>query len=248
MKNILEEKFEKYHKRGFITDDPISVPHLFSKKQDIEIAGLFAASIAWGQRKTILKNALRIMNFMDNAPHDFVLSHEPKDLEKMLVFVHRTFNATDLLYFIHFLQFYYQKNDSLEDLFLPTEGSLTVESGLINFHNQFFSLPDFPARTRKHVPTPALKSACKRLCMYLRWMVRQNSEVDFGIWHKIQPSQLVCPLDVHVERHARAFGLLQRKQSDWRAAVELTENLKKFDDKDPVKYDFALFGMGVDKM
>ncbi len=246
---ILNAKVKQYEQFGFIENDPIVVPHLFSQKPDIEIAGLFAAVFAWGQRLTIINKCKDLLARMDNAPHQFVLQHQDSDLKRMLGFSHRTFNDTDLLYFITFLKQHYQKHPSLEAAFSRDvlKTAPTVEKGLIQFRNYFFSLEEAPVRTGKHIASPLSGSACKRLNMYLRWMVRSNSEgVDFGIWHKIKPAQLVCPLDVHSGRVARKLGLLHRQQDDWVAAIELTENLKQFDPKDPVKYDFALFGMGVE--
>lgn len=246
IKRLLDEKVEEFNKPDFIPDDPISIPHRFTKKQDIEIAGLFAATLAWGQRKTIIKNCSRLMEWMDNDPHNFMLHHKENDLKRFLDFRHRTFNPTDLLYFLEFLSWYYKKYLSLEDAFAIAPERETVEEGLVSFHDLFFSLPDFPKRTIKHVSTPAGKSACKRINMYLRWMVRDDKKgVDFGIWKKIRPSQLVCPCDVHVDRVARKLKLIKRKQVDWQTALELTANLRKLDPEDPVKYDFALFGLGV---
>lgn len=246
IKRLLEEKVGEFNRPEFIPDDPISIPHRYKKKQDIEIAGLFAATLAWGQRKTIIKNCNRLMEWMDNDPHTFILDHRENDLKRFLDFRHRTFNPTDLLYFLEFLSWYYRKYPSLEDAFIVPAGNETVEAGLVSFHDLFFSLPDFPKRTIKHVSTPARKSACKRINMYLRWMVRDDKNgVDFGIWKKIRPSQLVCPCDVHVDRVARKLKLIKRKQVDWQTALELTANLRKLDPKDPVKYDFALFGLGV---
>jgi len=187
---------------------------------------------------------------MDNAPYDFILNHKEEDLKRFLDFKHRTFNPTDTLYFIHFLHWFYKSSDSLEHAFMIgiNQNSENIQQGLINFHNLFFSLPDAPWRTRKHVSTPSSKSACKRLNMFLRWMVRNDGHgVDFGIWESIKPSQLVCPCDIHVDRVARRFGLINRKQTDWQTALELTANLKEFDPIDPVKYDFALFGLGVEE-
>lgn len=248
IEKLLNEKYELFNRPNFIANDPISIPHCFSNKQDIEISGLFAATLAWGQRKTIINNCTRLMEWMDNAPHQFLLHHKESDLKRFLEFKHRTFNATDLLYFIEFLSWYYSKYQSLEDAFVVTEDSETVEPGLVSFHDLFFSLPDYPKRTIKHISTPARKSACKRINMYLRWMVRDDKRgVDFGIWKKIKPSQLICPCDVHVERVARKLKLIQRKQVDWQTALELTANLRKFDPNDPVKYDFALFGLGVEE-
>lgn len=247
---LLEKKYREYNKPAFLDNDPVNIPHRFSKKQDIEIAGFFAATLAWGQRVTIIKNTNRLMEWMDESPHDFMLHHQEKDLKRFTGFVHRTFNDTDLLYFIEFFKWFYAKHDSLEEAFLASLSKKAVhtESALIGFHELFFSLEDHPKRTHKHIPTPVRKSTCKRMNMYLRWMVRQDkSKVDFGIWKKIKPAQLLCPLDVHVERHARRLGLISRKQTDWQTVLELTENLRQFDPADPVKYDFALFGMGVEK-
>ena len=243
--DILNFYHDKYNRVNFIEDDPISIPHLFSKKQDIEIAGLFAATLSWGLRKTILKNCNQLMHLMDNHPYDFIQHHSPKDLKALNTFVHRTFNSTDLLYFIAFLKEYYTKEISLEQLFLGAD----VEAGLINFHNTFCSSQDFPQRTKKHVATPQRKSTCKRLNMYLRWMVRKDKNgVDFGLWKTIKPRDLLCPLDVHVENYARKLKLIERPQRDWLTVVELTSNLKEIDAKDPIRFDFALFGMGIEKV
>jgi uncharacterized protein (TIGR02757 family) len=248
LKELLEEKFRQYNQPGFIENDPVVVPHRFRKKQDIEIAALFAATLAWGQRTTIIQSCTRLLALMDNDPHNFVKYHRENDLKRFEKFVHRTFNATDVLYFIEFLRWFYSRHDSLEEAFYTSEYHPDTGSGLVRFHRLFFSLPDYPQRTRKHVPTPERKSACKRLNMLLRWMVRcDNQGVDFGIWKKIKPAQLVCPCDVHVERVARRLGLLRRKQVDWLAALELTQALRTFDPVDPVKYDFALFGLGLEQ-
>jgi len=248
VRDLLDRKFELFNQPSFIPNDPISVPHQFVLKQDIEITAFWTAVLAWGQRKTIINKAQELFHMMGNRPYDFICNHQENDLKPFLHFKHRTFNATDTLYFIHFLkQFYYQHN-SLETAFICpgyTE-QVSTENMLIHFHNSFFPPGDFPHRTKKHVPTPARKSTCKRINMFLRWMVRSDGRgVDFGIWKKIRPAQLICPLDVHVERVARKFGLITRKQTDWITAVELTNNLKQFDADDPVKYDFALFGFGV---
>jgi uncharacterized protein (TIGR02757 family) len=198
---------------------------------------------------TIIRKCKELMAMMDNTPYDFVLNHSAKDLVQLTNFKHRTFNDIDTLYFIEFLRWFYRQNNSLEDAFLPSDQVFSAEKGLIAFHNIFFSIEDSPLRTRKHIPTPERKSTCKRLNMYLRWMVRNDKRgVDFGIWKRIRPADLICPCDVHVDRVARTLGLIRRKQTDWHTAVELTENLKRFNALDPVKYDFALFGMGVEKM
>jgi uncharacterized protein (TIGR02757 family) len=249
LKDFLDEKVALYNTKNFIGLDPISIPHSYTKKQDIEIAGFFAATFAWGQRVTIIKKCKELLQMMDNVPHDFLLNHALSDLKVFEKFKHRTFNATDALYFIESLSHLYKKHRSLEDaFFIPGQSDPIelVEEALINFNAVFFSLPDFPQRTVKHVSTPAKKSACKRLNMYLRWMVRQDTNgVDFGIWKKLSPSQLICPCDVHVERVARKLKLIKRKPLDWQTAVELTANLRLLDPNDPVKYDFALFGLGV---
>lgn len=238
-----------YNQASFIVNDPISIPHRFSKKEDIEIAGLFAAVLAWGQRKTILSKCMDLLDRMDHAPYSFLLHHSEKDLKKMEGFVHRTFSDTDLLYFLHFLKDTYQAKGSLEKAFFPkpdpTENA--VETGLVRFRTDFVNSPWFPRRTGKHISSPASGSACKRLNMFLRWMVRKDQAgVDFGIWNHISPAQLICPCDVHVERNARQFGLVTGKNTNWTMALELTENLKQLDPDDPVKYDFALFGMGAE--
>ncbi|MEO9851159.1 MAG: TIGR02757 family protein [Reichenbachiella sp.] len=245
LKHFLDNNYEKYNQPSFVAEDPISIPRQFTKKQDIEIAGLFAATLAWGQRKTIINKCNELIQMMDGSPHDFILNHQENDLKRFLSFKHRTFNPTDTLFFIDFLNHHYKRHQSLETAFTEDQTG-DIETYLTNFHNSMFAMPDAPDRTRKHVSTPKRKSACKRLNMYLRWMVRKDKRgVDFGIWNTIDPTQLICPLDVHVERVARKLGLLQRKQTDWQAALELTNNLRQLDPLDPVKYDFALFGLGV---
>lgn len=247
LKSFLDQKYEQFNRPSFIEDDPVSIPHRFSKKQDIEIAGLFAALLAWGQRKTIIRKCTELLTVMDDDPHNFVLHHSDRDLKPLRDFKHRTFNATDALYFVEALRHLYAREKSLEKYFVVDKSDETVEQGLINFHNMFFSLPDFPQRTKKHLPTPERKSSCKRINMYLRWMVRRdNKSVDFGIWKTISPAQLICPLDVHVDRVGRKLKLIKRKQTDWQTALELTANLRKLDPADPVKYDFALFGLGIE--
>jgi uncharacterized protein (TIGR02757 family) len=248
LKTFLDEKAALYNNRGFIPTDPISIPHRFTQKQDIEIAGFFAALFAWGNRTIIINKCNELLALMDHAPYDFMRNHSDGDLKKFLHFKHRTFNATDLLYFISFFQYYYSQHLSLESAFsiFLSKDSETVEKALFHFHHYFFSLPYAPDRTRKHIATPERGSHCKRLNMFLRWMVRSdNNGVDFGIWNEIKPAQLVCPVDVHVARVARRLNLLHAKQLNWTAALELTRQLKAFDPEDPVKYDFALFGLGI---
>lgn len=249
LKNFLDEKVEQYNQIEFIANDPISIPHQFSKKQDIEIMGFFAAVLAWGQRTAIKNSCKKLVKLFNNAPHDFITNHKDSDLIPFLGFAHRTFNDTDLLYVIAFLKHYYVQNQSLETAFSKhiSQNDYNIEKALIGFEHTFFSLPDFPNRTRKHIATPERKSACKRLNMYLRWMVRSDKNgVDFGIWKNILPSQLICPCDLHVDRVARKLFLISNKNNGWKTALELTHNLKKFDSNDPVKYDFALFGLGVE--
>ncbi|GAB4124189.1 MAG: TIGR02757 family protein [Raineya sp.] len=247
IRTFLDEQYALHHQKFFIEKDPISIPHQYTKLQDIEISGFFAAILAWGQRKTIIKKCQELMQMMDNAPYQFIVGHKESDLKPFLSFKHRTFNAEDTLYCIHFLKFWYGQNTSLETAFsqfLKNEDK-NIQNALIGFRHLFFSLPEAPRRTEKHIATPAKNSACKRLCMYLRWLVRKDTgkvKIDFGLWEKIKPWQLVCPCDVHTERTARLLGLVKEKQTNWRMAVELTENLKKFDAQDPTKYDFALFG------
>ena len=248
LKEFLDKKVAEYNNPSFIQADPISLPHRFTKKQDIEIAGFFASIFAWGNRTTIINKTTELMELMDDAPHQFITNHSDKELQKLLAFKHRTFNTTDLLYFLLFFKHHYTKHTSLETAFTKwmSKEDANIEKALTGFHGYFFSLEDAPVRTKKHIATPAGGSTCKRLCMFLRWMVRRdNCGVDFGIWKRISPAQLVCPIDVHVARVARHLKLLTRAQTDWQTALELTEALKKFDRDDPAKYDFALFSLGV---
>ncbi len=244
LKGFLDEQVARYNQPDFIPNDPISIPHRFSKQQDIEIAGFIAAIFSWGNRQTIINKSTEFLGLMDNAPHDFLLNHQESHLKRFLTFKHRTFQPTDALYFIEFLSHQYRTSGSLEDLFVTNDPRM--EARLNHFAASFFAMADAPDRTRKHIPCPARKSTCKRINMYLRWMVRNDDKgVDFGLWKRISPTDLICPIDVHVSTVARTFGLLTRKQNDWLAAIQLTENLRKMDPDDPVKYDFALFGMGV---
>lgn len=277
LKDFLDLKVEQYNRPNFIPNDPICIPHRFSKKQDVEIAAFFAAILAWGQRKTIINKCTELFQRMDNEPYDFMLNHSDDDLKRLLNFKHRTFNDTDLLYFVSFFKHHYEQSESLETAFLAPEPVFraeylteksskakkyassactlaeleqipAAERALNHFRSYFFSLPDFPRRTIKHVSSPLQKSTCKRLNMFLRWMVRKdNKGVDFGIWNTIKSADLICPCDVHVDRVARKLGLINRKQTDWKTAVELSAELSRFDPIDPVKYDFALFGLGVEE-
>ncbi len=249
LKDFLDEKHDQYNRLNFIESDPISIPHQFTKKEDIEIAGFLAATIAWGQRVTIIKNANKLIKLMDSSPFDFVMNAKEKDFDCFANFKHRTFNGIDAVFFMKSLQNIYKKHNGLQNAFSfsPTRSNkklIDIKISISNFRQIFFSIP-YPNRTSKHVSNPSENSSSKRLCMYLRWMVRKdNRKVDFGIWD-VSPSILMCPLDVHSGNVARKLGLLNRTQNDWKAVEELTNNLKILDAKDPVKYDFALFGLGV---
>jgi len=245
LKEFLDQLYLKHNNRSFIPFDPISIPHRFTRKQDIEISGFWVAMLAWGQRKTIINKGTELMALMDNAPYEFILGHSEHDLKRLTNFKHRTFNSTDTLYFVDFFKRYYRNHHSLEEAFLLAGGSFDeMKKAISRFHQTFFDADYAPVRTRKHVATPERNSACKRINMFLRWMVRKDSNgVDFGLWEGISTSELICPCDLHVERTARSLGLITRKQTDWKMAEELTRNLRKFDPDDPVKYDFALFGL-----
>jgi uncharacterized protein (TIGR02757 family) len=245
LKDFFDNKLRSHSNKSFILNDPVSIPHLFSKKQDIEIAAFFAAIFAWGNRTTIINKARELMGKMDMRPHDFCLHAGPAELENLKDFKHRTFNTDDLYYFIEFFRHHYTHHTTLETAFLMgmDKGDENIEKALIGFRRYFFSLEHLK-RTEKHISSPLQNSACKRINMFLRWMVRKDA-IDFGIWKKIKPAQLVCPLDLHVSRVAKRFGLITRPNADWRSAVELTQNLKKMDPLDPVKYDIALFSLGA---
>lgn len=249
LSDFFDDKVSLYNHPNFIATDPISIPHLFTKKQDIEIAALFAAVFAWGNRTTIINKTKELLGMMDMAPHEFVLGLNNNSIEHFTGFKHRTFKDDDLFFFLGFLHEHYSKNGSLETAFskwiLPTDNS--VENALIGFKKYFFA-NEHLRRTEKHISSPLNKSTCKRLNMFLRWMVRKdNTGVDFGIWETIKPSQLIMPIDVHVARVAKHYGILNREKIDWQAATELTSYLKLLDANDPVKYDFALFGLGVNE-
>lgn len=245
LKEFLDAKVTQYNTPEFIESDPVQIPHLFHKKEDIEISGFLTASIAWGNRKSILKNGEKLMKLMDMSPFDFVMNHEEKDLEDLNDFVHRTFNPTDLKYFIKSLKNIYLKYDSPENIFQKFSQQDTLQPAIHHFKSVFFELPH-EKRTEKHVSDPVKNSAAKRINMYLRWMVRSDDAgVDFGIWKSLSPSLLSCPLDVHSGNIARKLGLLNRKMNDAKALAELDANLRKMDKEDPVKYDYALFGLGV---
>lgn len=245
LKEFLDAKVVQYNNPQFLDSDPLQIPHLFSKKEDIEISAFLTATIAWGNRKSIINNAKRMMEILDHSPHDFILNHEEADLEKLSGFVHRTFNEEDLRYFIKSLKNIYTKHVGLETVFSKGAETKSMQSSISKFKEVFFELPH-QSRTTKHVSDPLKGSAAKRINMFLRWMVRDNSTgVDFGIWKSISPALLSCPLDVHSGNVARKLKLLQRNQNDGKALAELDASLRKLDSKDPVKYDFALFGLGV---
>ncbi len=245
LKSFLDLKVEMYNRNSFIASDPIQVPHQFSKKEDIEIAGFLSATIAWGNRIMIIRNAKKMMEIMDNSPFDFIMNHSSKDLESITGFVHRTFNSNDLQYFIKSLQNIYQNHRGLESILKPSKGDINYQNSITEFKTIFFEL-QHEVRTEKHISNPLKNSAAKRIHMYLRWMVRKDTKgVDFGLWKTHSPAFLSCPLDVHSGNVARKLGILTRKQNDWKAVHELDTKLRSFDVKDPVKYDFALFGLGV---
>ncbi len=243
---MLNEKVVQYNNPLFIETDPIFVPHQYTRKEDIEIAGFLSATIAWGSRVSIIRNALRIMQLMDHAPFEFIRDHTTEDLEVFNGFVHRTFNSEDLKYFCKALHYIYAERGGLEKVFEEGSQPAGTQPGIHHFKKVFFSLPDAPGRTQKHISDPLRGSAAKRLNMFLRWMVRNDEKgVDFGLWKTIQPCQLSCPLDVHSGNVARKLGLISRKQNDAAAVNELDTKLRILDPVDPVKYDFALFGLGV---
>ncbi|SHM54852.1 TIGR02757 family protein [Flavobacterium xinjiangense] len=249
LKDFLDEKVIQYNNFDFIESDPVQIPHLFSIKEDIEIAGFLSATIAWGNRKMIIKNSHRMMDLMGNAPYDFVMSHTENDLQRLETFVHRTFNGQDFASFIRSLQHIYKNHGGLETVFTQDQSqgieTTSTQRSIHEFKKIFFEIPH-QYRTQKHISDPLNNSAAKRINMYLRWMIRQdNKGVDLGIWKSISPAALSCPLDVHSGNVARKLGLLIRKQNDGKALAELDLQLRILDSADPVKYDFALFGLGV---
>lgn len=245
LRDFLDCKVEQYNHPRFIESDPIQVPHQFIKKEDIEIAGFLTATIAWGNRKSIIKNAYKMMALLDNSPYDFVINHSNNDLKNLDGFVHRTFNDKDLVQFIKSLQHIYKNHNGLEAVFKTYAKDSSMQMAIHHLKQHFFEI-DHLERSKKHVSDPLKNSAAKRINMFLRWMVRQDHNgVDFGIWHSISPAQLSCPLDVHSGNVARKLGLLKRQQNDAKALMELDTALRKLDPFDPVKYDFALFGLGV---
>ena len=245
LKTFLDAKVSEYNNPKFIESDPIQIPHRFSKKEDIEISGFLTATIAWGNRKMIINNANSMIELLDNSPYDFILNHTPKELKTLENFVHRTFNGNDFIYFIKALRHIYKNHGGLENVFLTHLENNSTQKSIHELKKVFFELEHLP-RTQKHVSDPLKGSAAKRINMFLRWMARKdNAGVDFGIWKTLSPSYLSCPLDVHSGNVARKLNLLTRRQNDGKALAELDSNLRKLDPLDPVKYDFALFGLGV---
>lgn len=246
VKELLDEKYFEFNHTSFIETDPISIPHLFSKKEDIEISGLLVATIAWGQRKSIINNGHKLMQLMNHEPHDFILNFSKKDEIRFEDFVHRTFNTSDCIFFLRSLKNIYLKHGGLEHVFSHQLSPYSnIQSAIINFRTVFLS-QKHENRVEKHLSNPLKNSSAKRLCMYLRWLVRKDKQgVDFGLWKNIKPSQLCLPMDVHTGNVSRKLGLLKRTQNDWQAVEEITDVLKTFDANDPIKYDFALFGLGA---
>lgn len=246
--DLLWDNVRNYNRSTFIDSDPISIPHRFLQKKDIEISAFFAATLAWGQRKTIISSTNKLMEIFENSPYEFISNVTESELKQIPKFVHRTFNSEDLIFFIRFLKRHYQGHDSLETAFFPTKTAdlEAAKNGLIHFHDYFFE-GHSNVRTKKHVSTPKKNSACKRLNMFLRWMVRENDGVDFGIWKHIEPSQLMIPLDVHVHRVALNLGLIESEKGNWVTCEQLTEQLRTLHPSDPTIFDYALFGFGVEE-
>ena len=243
LKDLLEHKFNLYNSTNFIIEDPISIPHLYNQKEDIEIISFLISIISWGNRKSIIKSGNKLREILGSSPIDFIMRFKEKDLKK-IDFVHRTFNKFDLIYFLKSLKNIYENHDGLENVFSKNLNDEFMYNNISNFRKIFFSL-NHEKRTEKHISNPKKNSACKRINMFLRWMVRNDGVVDFGIWKKIKPSMLSCPLDVHTANIGRKLNLISRKQNDLKTVLELDQKLRSFDKNDPVKYDYALFGMGV---
>lgn len=244
IKELLDRKYLDYCHTDFIQDDPVSIPHLFTRKEDIEIAAFLTATISWGQRKTILSSAHHLLKLLDYSPYEFVTQATENDLKALKSFKHRTFNGTDGIFFIQSLKNIYLNHGGLEKSFIKS-GDNEIKSSIIKFRDVFFSVP-YPARTVKHIADPSAGAPAKRINMFLRWMVRKDDhDVDFGIWKSVSPARLYCPLDIHTGNVARKLGLINRKQNDWKALEELMLHLREFDPEDPVKYDYALFGLGI---
>ena len=251
LKDFLDNRFEEICSQDFITSDPISIPHTFNLNQDIEISGFLVSILSFGRRSILIAKAKELINIMDNSPYDFIINANEKDLLKLTHFKHRTISSEDIIYIIRFLSKFYKNNDSLELIFskfLNTD-SINIEKSLIGFHNTIFNGQELDFKTRRHLPSPLKGSACKRINMFIRWMVRKDKyNIDFGIWNNIKPSQLICPCDIHVINVANHLKIISQKKSTWKTALELTNNLKLLNKEDPLKYDFALFGTGVNNL
>ena len=243
LKDLLENKFNLYNSTNFIIEDPISIPHAYNQKEDIEIISFLISIISWGNRKSIIKSGNKLTEILGSSPIDFIMRFKERDLKK-IDFVHRTFNKFDLIYFLKSLKNIYENHNGLENVFSKNLNDEFMYNNISNFRKIFFSL-NHEKRTEKHISNPKKNSACKRINMFLRWMVRNDGVVDFGIWKKIKPSMLSCPLDVHTANIGRKLNLISRKQNDLKTVLELDQKLRLFDKNDPVKYDYALFGMGV---
>ena len=243
LKEFLDQKYNQYNTTEFIETDPIQIPHCFSKKEDIEIAAFLSATIAWGNRKMIIRNSKKMIDLLDNSPFDFISNANNKEINSISGFVHRTFNNTDFIFFIKSLQNIYKNHGGLENIF--SNNFTDVKSSIANLRKVFFEIP-YPEKTGRHISNVEKNSAAKRINMFLMWMIRNDKKgVHFGLWNKIKPADLFLPLDVHTGNVGRKLGLLKRNQNDWKAVAEITTQLQKFDKTDPVKYDFALFGLGV---
>lgn len=244
IKELLDEKYYLFNNTSFIETDPISIPHQFTKKEDIEISALLIATIAWGQRISIIKNGNKLMQLMNNEPHQFILDFSKADVKRFSNFVHRTFNSEDCVFFLKSLKNIYINYGGLEPVFAQSKEN-NIKEAIVNFRNSFLET-SHEYRIEKHISNPNKNSSAKRLCMFLRWMVRKDKHgVDFGIWKTIKPFQLCLPLDVHTGNVSRKLGLLKRNSNDWQAVEEITNTLKLFDATDPIKYDFSLFGLGA---
>lgn len=245
-KELLDEAYDRFARPAFIADDPVQVPRSFARREDAEVMGFLTATIAWGQRRTIINNAFKLARLMDDRPHDFVLNAGAADLGRLGDFAHRTFNGVDLAYFIRALRHLHRTHGGLEDAFLAGDRiGADMGQAIARFKQRFFAI-GHPARTRKHVADPSRGSNAKRINMFLRWMVRPGDRgIDLGLWKRIPTSALHVPLDVHTGRVARDLGLLKRKQDDWKSVIELTEHLRQLDPVDPIRYDIALFALGV---
>ena len=248
IKSLLDEASNRFESPSFIEQDPISIPHLFTRKQDIEIIGFWTAMLAWGQRKSIIRSGNRLVELMDHAPYEWIMGHKEKDRQRFMKFVHRTFQPDDALYFIEFFRRFYEETDSLEAAYLEgMKDAMDLTGGIAGFHRRFFSYPPYLDRTKKHVATPERGSTCKRHCMFLRWMVRSSHRgVDFGLWPKISSKALILPVDVHVHRIAQLLKLTSVKTPNWSSALALTSYMRKLNPQDPCVYDYALFGLSID--